>query len=241
MQGERRSHCESCSAMTFGRWSNRRGVDVTAHRRALWLRIGTVAVVSAGALIGAATPAFAAATIDIKVTPGTTNLTVGGSPQTIVITIKNTGDAPALNVNATVDVPLGNQQVTISNKPDGCQQGSGNHLNCRVGALNPDESKNLSLTVSPPGQSNIPPGQTVSDSGTVVVDNPAAQEDLKINLKNAQTAPSQAAPVSEVSGTVRDSASGEFLSGATVVIQDGANNQGQTGTDKNGRFTFTSI
>src|SRR6185437_6004236 len=65
--------------------------------------------------------------------------------------------------------------------------------------------------------------------------------DLKINLKNTQAPPTQANPVSEVSGTVRDSASGEFLSGATVVIQDGANKQGQTGTDNNGRFKFTSI
>src|SRR5690242_823817 len=82
-QGECRSRCESCSAMTFGRWANRRGVHVTAHRRALWLRIGTVAAVAAGALVGAATPAFAAAKVDINVDPNTTNLTVGGSPQTI--------------------------------------------------------------------------------------------------------------------------------------------------------------
>jgi hypothetical protein len=216
-------------------------VDVTAHRRALWLRIGTVAAVAAGALAGTATPAFAAAKVDITVNPGTTNLTVGGSPQTIVITIKNSGDQTAQNVRATVDVPLSNQQVTISNKPDGCEQGSGNRLTCNVGDLNAGDSKNLSLTVSPPGQSNLQPGQSVSDTGTVSVDRPAATENLKITLKNAQSGPTQAAPVSEVSGTVRDSASGEFLAGATVVIQDGANNQGQGGTDKNGRFKFTSI
>src|SRR5262249_34695620 len=163
------------------------------------LRIGTPAAVAAGILIGAATPAFAAANIDIRVNPATTNLTVGGSPQTIVITIKNTGDAQARGVNATIDVPLGNQQVTISNKPDGCNQGSGNHLTCRVGDLDPDQSKNLALTVSPPGQSNIQPGQTVSDTGAVVIDNPAANEDLKIILKNPQSGPTQAAPVSEVS------------------------------------------
>jgi hypothetical protein len=218
----------------------RRGVDVTAHRRAVWLRIGTVAAVASGALLGAATPAFAAAKVDISVSPGTTNLTVGGSPQVIVITVRNSGDATAQNVRATIDVPLGTQQVTISNRPDECDQGSGNHLTCTIGDLNDGESKNLSLTVSPPGQSNIQPGQTVSDNGTITP-NSGQSETFRINLKNSQAAPPQAAPVTEVSGRVVDSASGQSLASATVVIQDGANKQAQTGTDASGKFKFTSL
>src|SRR5205807_93328 len=50
------------------------------------------------------------------------------------------------------------------------------------------------------------------------------------------TAPS----VTEVSGVVTDSTTGSALAGATVAMQDGANNPRQTGTDSTGHFKFTS-
>src|SRR4051794_34541816 len=53
----------------------RRGVDVTAHRQALLLRVGAVAVVAAGGLVSVATPAFAAG-ITIE-QPGSVDLNAG--------------------------------------------------------------------------------------------------------------------------------------------------------------------
>src|SRR5262245_51395348 len=101
--------------MTFGLVKIRRGVDVTAHRRALLLRVGVVAAMATGALVGVATPAFAEA--NVKADANDATLTVAGSPQTVNVKVTNSGDQPAAPVVLTIDVPLSDQGVTVSNKP----------------------------------------------------------------------------------------------------------------------------
>src|SRR6266540_4035220 len=141
----------------------RRGVDVTAHRRALLLRAGLVATLAAGALVGAATPAFAAA--DLKVDANDATITVAGSPQTINVKVTNSGNQPATAVVLTVDVPLSDQGVTVSNKPAECQQ-SGTRLTCTIATLADGATKNLPISLSPPSQSSIPAGQQRDGNGS---------------------------------------------------------------------------
>src|SRR6266540_1940707 len=118
----------------------RRGVDVTAHRRALLLRAGLVATLAAGALVGAATPAFAAA--DLKVDANDATITVAGSPQTINVKVTNS-----------------------ANQPAECQQ-SGTRLTCTIATLADGATKNLPISLSPPSQSSIPAGQQRDGNGS---------------------------------------------------------------------------
>src|SRR4051812_4014998 len=96
MQGEPRSHVGPSTDMLGSdarvKVKIRRGVDVTAHRRTLLFRVGTVAVLAAGALIGIATPAFADTTMTVSQTQFDMgagdrkgmDVTLGGGPATNV-------------------------------------------------------------------------------------------------------------------------------------------------------------
>jgi len=133
----------------------RRGVDVTAHRRALLFRVGTVAVLAAGALIGTTAPAFAAGPDVVVSGANDVTLTVGGGPQTVNVQVKNQGDLPAVGIKLTIDIP-GDLGLSISSKPNGCT-GSGTHLDCDIDSgLGVGQTKNLPVGVAPPNQSSIP-------------------------------------------------------------------------------------
>lgn len=221
----------------------RRGVDVTAHRRTLLFRAGTVAVLATGALVGTAAPAFADATVVIGGNLDA-SLTVGGGPQTVNVQVKNTGDTPQLAaVKLTIDIPsdLG---LSISSKPGGCS-GSGTHLDCTIdGPLAPNSTKNLPVGIAPPAQSSIPAGQTKTGTpGQVIItDGGSDTKPFNASLKAQAAAPTtQAAPttVTEVSGTITDSQTGKGIAGATVVLADGSGKERQLTSGSTGSFKFT--
>ncbi|UWZ36489.1 carboxypeptidase regulatory-like domain-containing protein [Dactylosporangium roseum] len=208
---------------------------MTAHRRALLLRAGAVAVLAAGALLGVATPAFAAAKVTVSVSDVT--LTVGGGAQPVNVVVENTGDTPAIGVSFTFDLP-GDMQLAVDNKPEECS-GSGTHLTCTLATLSDGDKKNLPIGVKPPAQSTIPAGQSKQGAGKVILTNGGSEtKNFTATLKsNAQ--PTQGAQtVTEVSGTVSDSTTGNAIKGAQVVMQDGAGKSRTTQSDNNGRYRF---
>src|SRR5690348_13970934 len=81
----------------------RRGVDVTAHRRALLFRAGAVSVLATSALLSIPGAAFAAGP-NVTATASNVSLTVGGGAQPVNVSIKNTGDDDAPSVVATIDI-----------------------------------------------------------------------------------------------------------------------------------------
>jgi len=87
-------------------------VNVTAHRRGFLRRAGaTIALaVIAGAMVG--TPAFADDEIQGI---GAANLTVGGGPTQVVVTIKNNDNAPTAPNSVTIGIPLTDLGVGIGN------------------------------------------------------------------------------------------------------------------------------
>ncbi|GAA3449573.1 hypothetical protein GCM10018962_14060 [Dactylosporangium matsuzakiense] len=224
----------------------RRGVDVTAHRRALLFRAGTVAVLAAGALIGLAAPAHAAGPEVVIAGAGDVTLTVGGSAQTVNVQVKNQGDLPALKISLTIDIP-GDLGLTVASKPNGCS-GSGTHVECDIDAgLGAGQTKNIPIGIAPPAQSSIPAGQQKSGGGQVILtdggsDTKNFQAVLKAQAVAAPPTTTQAAPqtVTEVTGNVTDSTTGKGIKGATVVLEDNAGKTRQTSTqDDKGFFRFT--
>ncbi|WP_433053237.1 carboxypeptidase-like regulatory domain-containing protein [Dactylosporangium sp. CS-033363] len=169
-------------------------------------------------------------------------LTVGAGQQTVNIQIKNTGDAPTEGkVTVSITIP-GDLGLTISSKPAGCSDGT-TSTSCDIDSLAIGATKNLPIGISPPAQSSIPAGGSKSGGGQAIIT--AGGSDTKgfnVTLKAAAAAPTtQAAPttVTEVSGTITDSATGKAVGGATVVLEDGAGKRRQLQTPTNGTFKFT--
>jgi hypothetical protein len=180
--------------------------------------------------------------VTLDVSPDSTTLTVGGGQQQITATVKNTGNDAASDVPVKIEVPLSDQQVTVTNRPNECQQ-SGNTLNCKIETLAPGATVNLSFRVLPPGQSSIPAGQQRQGEGQVsAAGTGASSPSFTIVLKAAVAPTTAAAGVTEISGLVNDSAGGISapLKDAIVRMTDAAGKAREAKTDAKGKFKFTS-
>jgi hypothetical protein len=160
-----------------------------------------------------------------------------GDTQLLKITVTN-GGAPSITVSVS-----GLSNFTAGN-PQGCNTGGGS--SCTINFGPGDKSKDISFSLTATG--NIDSGQSKTDHGKV-----SARQDVllggnataafDVTLKGPQ--PTQALSVPQVSGVVRDMATGSPIKNAVVVLVDsGACASGkdpcQVGTDGNGAFTFAS-
>jgi hypothetical protein len=180
-----------------------------------------------------ASPASAAEKLQIQdINPVT--LTVGGGPQPLLVTVKNTGDVSSTATTLTLDVPLSDRQVAVGNVPPDCAK-FGSRVTCEVAALKPDGLLNLSIQLTAPATSTLTPGAEVSGTGSAVLKN-ADTKSFRVNLRG----PNQAPVVPEVSGQVVDMSTGTPLANALVLLQDGARREHNVGTDGQGRYRFTS-
>jgi hypothetical protein len=217
---------------------------VTTHRRAL-ARAGAVALVATGTLVVAA-PAYAAgpANIRLSVQPGATTLQVGGSPQTVLVTVENTGGSPnLLPIRVSIDIPLTDQQVGIGSLPNGCTKTGGSRVDCTINSLDKDEKANLPIQLTAPGSSPLQAGDQRSGKGQVFITaggSDTASFDVTLKAADKTEAPT----VKDVSGVVRDATTNAPIKNARVLMLDSgsctATSPCETGTDNNGQFKFTS-
>lgn len=207
---------------------------MTAHRRALLLKAGAVAVLATGALLGISTPAFAATTVDLSQTSLDMN---AGDVKIIDV---NLGGDPDNNVDVTFTAPSANGNITIKSAPSGCNISNGTVANCNN--LVVVTTLKLTFQLQAKSPSTLQPGQNLTDQPGSVSASGGETKSFKVNLKGPGAAPTtQAATptVTEVSGTVTDSTTGKTLKGAQVVMEDGAGKSRQTQADDLGRYKFT--
>ncbi|MDR7280202.1 carboxypeptidase-like regulatory domain-containing protein [Catenuloplanes atrovinosus] len=104
------------------------------------------------------------------------------------------------------------------------------------GELTGDGTVNVTLTGANLGAGQTKSGNvTVRATGTPVIGGAETAEDSKpLTVKG----PDAVQTVRKISGRVIDSASGQGISGAAVVIQDGAGHRYDTATNGRGTFTF---
>jgi hypothetical protein len=192
------------------------------------LRACAAAALAAGlSVIGIPSPAFAAPTISVTVTTPTLNLSPGGSA-TLSVNVSvqgaDSGEAPAVELDVTTE--LGGD---ISCSPS-C------HLSFKGGGTKSIQlSANLAAGQSKPG---------IKGKVTVGFADFEGSDDatFTVNAKGPDKPASSAAPqsVPEISGTVKDSTTGDTVKNATVMVIDGARRTHTSGTDNNGRFSFRS-
>ncbi len=203
---------------------------MTTHRRtALWAG-AAVASLMTGTL-AVATPAYAADRISVAVI-SPIQFTPGGT-QTLNIKVTRGKTGGPVQVAVT---GLGNG-FTVGD-PKGCS-GSGAQCNFTFEATAGDETKQISFTVTAPG--NIEAGQTRTEHGKVQVSSFDGSDsaDFDAVLKG----PDQAPTVPQVTGVVRDATSNQPISNALVVLVDGgacapSKAPCQTATDDRGAFIF---
>ncbi|GAA4217246.1 carboxypeptidase-like regulatory domain-containing protein [Actinocatenispora rupis] len=194
-----------------------------------------VGLAAAGTL---AAPAYAdpPPTLTVTASPDNLDLKVGGDARTVSINITTT--SPAANVNAVVSVPLAEQGVTIKGSQGAdCVAGANNTLNCPVGTLAPGAAKAIYVTVLPPQQSDLSPGDSKNGQGQVQVTADGAQPAAAaFGATLTNDAPQS---VGAVSGQVTSEKDGQPVPGATVTISDSSGNSRQVTTNGNGEFSWS--
>jgi len=201
-------------------------VSVRTQRRAWMSRAAVVAAVTAAGLFGAAAPAFAAdpQLTDITVEPGTIE---PGQQTNVRFKVTNPDNNPR---TITVQVASSDNKVSCASTctftnasfgPNGTPTGS-KDFNVRFAANGSiQQDMQVTLTIS------------AKDGGS----GPEVQQQLNINAPDVQQPPT----VPEVSGTVSNAATGKGVPAAKVYLQDSVHpTPYEVGTNKDGKFTFTS-
>ena len=215
---------------------------MTAHRRAWTLRASLVAVMVAGGLFGVASPALAAPPgSGLTVTAGDASLQVGGGIKTFTVSVTNSNAEAQPDVSVTITIPLSEFQVAAAAAPSGCTLNGPNEVNCAIASLGAAGSGTNTWTkvvqVKPPAKASINPGETKTGKGQVVLGNgPSASFNLSL-----AGAPKEAPTfVTQVTGSVKDVATGAAIPGATVTLQDSAGHNFSTTSSSSGGFSFRS-
>lgn len=207
---------------------------MTAHRRAWTLRAGLVALLAAGGLFGIASPAFAAGP---TVTVGDAHLQVGGGVQPITVKVKNGDTDTTSPITVTVTIPLSDFQVTaLQPSGPGCTLNGGNEVDCTIASLKANEVWTKVIQLKPPASANIAAGDSKSGAGQAVLDS-GPTGSFKVTLDG----PSQTQgpeTVTQVSGFVKDVATGAAIPGATVTLQDSSGHNFTTKTSNLGQYIF---
>ena len=211
-----------------------------AHTRRRRRRGGlaTAAGLVAGLVVAGivATPAVAAPTLSVSASPDTVDLKVGGDQRTISINIQTS--EPAEKVSAIISVPMAADGVTIKSwKGSDCTTTGDNALNCTVGHLEPNKARAIYVTVAPPQQSEISPGDSHSGTGQVQVAAEGAQPvTASYNMNLSNDAPQS---VGQISGAVQSDKDGSPIPNASVTLTDGGGTSRQVTTNGNGEFRWT--
>jgi Carboxypeptidase regulatory-like domain len=216
---------------------DRKAVDVTAHRRAWTLRAGLVALLAAGGLFGIASPAFAA-----PGDPSISNYSVDstslqpGSQATMTFTV-NGATTPPGSGSTTITI-TSSLAPDVNVKVGSCTSGTcSSVINLDAGA-----TKDFTVTlVAAQNPSSVQPGQ--QKNGTVKIEvNPTnggtVSKSQAITLQGPQQTQGPTS-VTQVSGFVKDVATGAAISGATVTLQDAAGHNFTTKTSNLGAYRFT--
>ncbi|MGH3659480.1 MAG: carboxypeptidase-like regulatory domain-containing protein, partial [Micromonosporaceae bacterium] len=201
-----------------------------------------VAVTALAATAIAATPAYAQGPADVTVAAsGNPNLEVGGGAQRVVFTIGNNGPGDAGGVTVRIDVPLGDQGVTIIHGPDGCQR-SGNTLQCSVEQVRRGGSERIAIRIQPPKEGGPAQGQSQQGQGQAQV---GYQNDVRPDNNTAGftvtlNGPKRPANIPSVAGTVTDNKSSDPVKDAKVVLEDSKGTKRETTTNDSGKYKITS-
>jgi hypothetical protein len=196
-------------------------VGVSTQRRAWMVRAAVVAVTAAVSLVGVAAPAFAAdpQLTDISLDPGTIS---PGQQTSVRFTVSNPDPTPR---TISVQVASNNGKVTCG--------GTCSFTNVAFG---PNASKNYNIQFNASGQFSGDEQATLTISAKDGGAGPEVQQQLSID------APDQSQQVvPEVTGVVGDAATGKPIPAAKVFLQDSQTQEPrEVGTDKDGKFKFTS-
>jgi hypothetical protein len=203
----------------------------------------------------AATPAFAAPSLTVELSPGSFDMK-GGDTRSMTVKLTNSGPLARVTLTATAPTGLGGD-VTLASSDSACS-GSGSTVTCTVDIVG-DAQKNVVLTLAAKNPDSLGAGQSRTDtSGAVTATMGLGSTKLAyaVTLHGPPQAQASSAPassgaartstgsatkgVSEVSGTVVDSGTSQPVPGATVVLLDGAGQALQATTDSSGGFVFAS-
>lgn len=208
----------------------------TRGARALRAAVVTAAVTG---LLAVAAPAHAQPNVQLEGI-GNIELKVGGGTQTVQIRVRNQappGDDPAANtardVRLTMTLPLGNEGVGIATAGEGCTT-SGNpptRMDCAIPELPPGQERTVVVQIGVDPNSGLQAGQERNGTAQVTLATGGTQS-FNIRLRGPDQAPS----ITQVSGAVRDQATGEPIGDARVILIDGAGTEHSRGTDGQGRF-----
>ncbi|HWB37837.1 MAG TPA: carboxypeptidase-like regulatory domain-containing protein, partial [Rugosimonospora sp.] len=201
---------------------------MTAHRNGWRLRAGLVVALVAG-VIGVAVPSAAyAAGPTVTLSASSIELQPGQSKQ---ITVTVTSNLPA-TLDFKVSLSGLDPDVTMA-----CS-GSGFSGSCGNGSLTvtADSAQTVTINFTAKSQVSVDPGSTETGNGSVSVQG-ASDKNFSVKLDG----PAQAADtVGTISGTVKDSATGKGIAGATVILQDVTNTEFTTKSGIAGNYSFTS-
>jgi hypothetical protein len=204
--------------------------------------------VSAG-LPGYAGPAQALPGLTVELSPGSLDLKAGDR-RTLTVTLIHSG--PPARVSLTAAAPGGlSGDVTIASADSTCA-GSGTSVTCTVEVAG-DSQKSVLFTLAARNPDSLGAGQARTDtSGSVTATLGAGSTSLAYAVTLHGPAPAQtptqaqgstnagSTGVTEVSGTVVDSGTGQPVPAAAVALQDGAGQTFQATTDSTGGYRFAS-
>jgi hypothetical protein len=204
-------------------------VGVTTQRRAWITRVAVVVVATAAGVFGVAAPAFAAS---VSVDPTNINLEAGQASE-ITVTVSDVPPAPPGQVLVTVSLPgeVGNN-ATVQGI-DGCSHPC---------IKNKQGNNNLTFRFRIRARPDVPAGIEAGGVGSITAGHPGESPFANTSFSLAVQGPDQQAPqqVPEVSGQVTDTGTGKGVAAAKVFLQDSAQHNFEGGTDKDGKFKFTS-
>jgi hypothetical protein len=203
------------------------------------LRISIAAAVVAGGVLSVATPALAADPSLTLSPAGSTTLKPGASSE-LDFTVN--GGTLGGTFTITVASSFGNDVVlrysgqncgstcTIPNQTFAASDGNG-------------DSKTYAVTLTAAASPNVAAGQSESGSIKVTVDPGGAGNTFSKTQSYTVQGPTAAASptastVTQVSGVIKDTATGQPIAAATVSMLDGASHQCSTATTSAGAFSF---
>ncbi|MGH3714986.1 MAG: carboxypeptidase regulatory-like domain-containing protein [Micromonosporaceae bacterium] len=214
---------------------------MTVRPERVFSRLGAVLVLAAGLGAGLVAPAYAQGPTDLSVSSGgDVTLKVGGGAKDATFQVRNSG-LPAEDVELTIDVPLGNEGVSIIQGTDGCTV-AGNSLQCTIDRLGPNDSQSFFVKLQPPRSGGPAAGESRSGRGQARIE---YEDDTNSNNNSAGyqvtlNGPDKPKQVAGVTGVVKDEKSKKPVGNAKVAITDSAGKEHTTATSSSGSFSVKS-
>ncbi len=212
-----------------------KAVDVTTHRGTRRLSAGLVLALTA-AVIGVAIPTAAYAAITTVSVTSSLDMQPGDSKQ---LTIKVTADVADPTVAITVSLAgLGSD---VSFNGSGSVNCSGNNCSGNLPATTPDDGKftgTVTLIVAAKSSVSVGAGSTATGTGAVTAGGKSDNFQVTLHGPAAQSQPSNVVP--QVTGVVKDIATGKGIPGVKLQLQDADNHDFDATSNAAGAYTFKS-